>query len=1531
MIKSFILTIGLLLLSVNVFAQPFSSEPQEFLKQINKYLGNYNRVKTKEFMEQFETVWLNEFPADYRKRVVAASNLIVEKRLPAFPNLHGYLLSTYSFVKTKQPKESFDSWHATIDKLLKSKKVKKFKLFIEACSGFFTDGTIYGNQRHIWGVRGGTYRFEFENNNPKIYFEDATFYCYIYNKKQSKKTAKFIDSTVVRNTKGQYQPLTYKWTGIGGQIDWAKVGLDPKKNYATITDYNLLLKTTKIACDSVEVVTDYYDKPLQGSFTDYARTNMKESDRIYPQFISFSKKIIKKSILPDVDYVGGFSLNGNSFTGVGYDNELASLIFYKEGVSFVKAESRRFTINSKGIKANDCRITMYLNELDSLSHPGLNFKYDTKKIELTRSSEGLAQAPFSDSYHQLDIYVEKIIWTKNDPNLDLTWEFGATKKIGKFESKNLFNDQLYTSLQGISNRHPLVALYQYSYKYDKLTFPITEASSILGLTTNSAIPTLLKMANYGFITYNKSTKTITLLPKTKKYIESKSGKADYDDIIFVSDFTPLETQPEIGRDGSIMKDVARRNKRIKELNARKLKKSSFGSMNVKSLDLKLNEVNYVELSLLQNVTVFPKEGELVIQENRNFLFSGGISAGKLECYPKDATFEYENFKIHLLDVNQTLLRVLPIFGGVEENIITMFSHIEGVKGEIQIDDPNNKSGNDKEITNYPILKTKKDSYVYYNHKSIFRGTYDSTSFYFKIDPFEFDSLDNFNESTVAFGGELRSSGIFPVFKDSLRIQEDYSFGFKTKAPKGGYNFYGKDAKYENEIRLSNNGLRGSGEINFLTSNSISEDFAFFADSTMGPAIYTNKGQKKSEGLEVPDATGKDVIVTYIPKQKILKVRSQKNPIIMFDKQTEMYGETKLTSEGMTGRGLVYFEKAELKSNGYNFKRWVIDADTADFNLADSEEGGAKDQISFATDNVNCHVDLEGRRGEFKSNNGTSKVEFPVNQYFCYMDMFTWLMDNDAMELSQSDADLNIDSELDLAGPNFFSVHPKQDSLRFRAPKATFSLKDKVIDCDRIEYIDVADARISPADQKIIIRKKAKMDPFEGATIVANYVTKYHTIENAHVEISARRKFKADGEYYYLDANENKHKILFKDINVDTTYQTVATGIIEQEENFKLSDQFDFYGDVYLSASDQFLTFDGATRITHDCDQFAKNWMKFKTDIDPNNILIPVTDDMKDLEGNNIAVGIVLRTTSDYDSLGIYPTFLSSLENKKDKVLFTSSGVLTYNDQASEYRIAAEDKLVNRAELGNYISLHTKSCSMNGDGKIDLNINLPDVEFKPIGTVNYTASTGLTTMNISGGLDFYYDKKAMDLTADKILGTEDLTGIDFNTITLEQAIREDVDKETAENIKSDYALKDEVKRVPKQMQQPIYFTNVRFEWSDRNKAFISKPITGIVNMYDKPVYKDFTVKLAIQYSVEDQKQKGRGDKMTCMIELPANKYYFYHFERIEKNTKLQVMSNDEQLKEYLLAMKDEKRKQKKLAFEFSSKTIYLSQFRSLFGE
>ena len=83
----------------------------------------------------------------------------------------------------------------------------------------------------------------------------------------------------------------------------------------------------------------------------------------------------------------------------------------------------------------------------------------------------------------------------------------------------------------------------------------------MGLSTEQIVPILLDLSNLGFITYNSLDKTITILPKTKKYIDARAGKTDYDDIVFISDFNQITKQPSTNPDGTENKDASYYNQR----------------------------------------------------------------------------------------------------------------------------------------------------------------------------------------------------------------------------------------------------------------------------------------------------------------------------------------------------------------------------------------------------------------------------------------------------------------------------------------------------------------------------------------------------------------------------------------------------------------------------------------------------------------------------------------------------------------------------------------------------------------------------------------------------------------------------------------------------------------------------------------------------------------------------------------------------------------------------------------------------------
>ena len=105
------------------------------------------------------------------------------------------------------------------------------------------------------------------------------------------------------------------------------------------------------------------------------------------------------------------------------------------------------------------------------------------------------------------------------------------------------------------------------------------------------------------------------------------------------------------------------------------------------------------------------------------------------------------------------------------------------------------------------------------------------------------------------------------------------------------------------------------------------------------------------------------------------------------------------------------------------------------------------------------------------------------------------------------------------------------------------------------------------------------------------------------------------------------------------------------------------------------------------------------------------------------------------------------------------------------------------------------------------------------------------------------------------------------------------------------------------------------------------------MHGNTLFKDFTVKLAIQYSVEGG---AFGTKMGFLVELPGNderpgNIYFFSLERRKNNTSIFVYSSNKEMTGYMAELKDDKLKQKKIEIILTAKPSRMGNFKSLFGE
>jgi len=651
--------------------------------------------------------------------------------------------------------------------------------------------------------------------------------------------------------------------------------------------------------------------------------------------------------------------------------------------------------------------------------------------------------------------------------------------------------------------------------------------------------------------------------------------------------------------------------------------------------------------------------------------------------------------------------------------------------------------------------------------------------------------------------------------------------------------------------------------------------------------FENKGQKTTP--EVPDVKGENVRINYKPYKDVLTASSIKKELDFMNGGASLRGELTLSKTGMTGAGKMAFNKAELLSEKFSYKYRAIDADTAAFSLINKEEGG----LSFNVNNVAGHIDFDKRFGEFKANGKQDPINFPENLYICYLDEFKWFMDEEKLELTSA-ADVSIDSDLDIEKPNFYSVHPEQDSLAFRSPKARYDLKTKEINCEEVKFITVADARVTPSDGKVNIRKNAEMQKFANAEILANYITKYHLMYKADVTITSRLKYFASGYYKYIDENKREQEIYFASISPDTTFTTTAKGNILETDKFKLSPNFDYYGEVYLRADQKGMTYSGQTRIAHNCSFLPKNWMKFTAAIDPDEIFIPVSGNLTDEFGNPLGAGVTLNT----DSISIYPTFLSLKTGPTHIDILAADGFLYFNKATREYQISNIDKLRENSLPGNFVSIHAENCQIKGNGKMNFGADLGQIQFTPYGELKYDNSKQIINATVSVPINFPFNDAALDKMAKHIAGFKGLLSVDFGRSAYEKTLREILGLKKADEIISELNLKGEIKKMPDELKKSLFLADVKFVWDKQNQAYRSVGNIGIGNILDKQVYKYVS-------GIVEVKKTRTGDEITMYLKLDESNYYFFQY----KKGLMQVYSTNEEFNSIIMETKADKTKYK----------------------
>lgn len=1418
----------------------FTPEAKKFIEELRTFFKETASEQSAEALEEFIPYWQKgRLSTSQQDAIYRTANQMLKKRMKAEPDFRNYLATLVEYINSSQPESVFNAWQQSLDALLQGKNTV-FAPFILVSKSLFADNALYSSQYVTWRADNNNYSFSFDSL-PKITFPSMTLTC----------VAKG-DSSVVYNTKGVYYPTAETFYGNGGRVNWRRAGWDVDKIYATLKNYSLDVSKAEFTADSVTFYNPHYFKqPLTGRYYDKILASVTPEDATYPRFQSYDISLEIKNLFADIDYRGGFALQGSRMMGTGNKEEPASIYFHPKNKLQMVTSSQGFIMRTDRITSQRASVTIYF-ENDSIYHPGLEMKYIDKDREVALIlGESQSNTPYFDTYHQVFMYFDAMYWKVDDPIMNLKMITGKETSRLVFESADFYRESRFNRIQATSDISPLATIKRFAEKnQSKIVYP-DELAKYMRLPVSDVRILLINLAAQGFVSYDGVEDKALIKDRLYFYLLARSGKTDYDVLAFESVISA----------------------------------KSNASINLLNFDINMRGVSRIAVSDSQNVFIYPKEQEITLKKNRDFTFAGRVRAGRFDFYGNNFAFDYHNFKINLDHIDSLRMRVPDetgqpdIYGNFP--LTPIKTVLENITGDLQVDYLGNKSGL-KNYPEYPVFNSKKDCYAYYDKPWIQSGAYLKETFYFHLDPFSVDSLDNFNKDGLRFGGELVSAGIFPDFKDTLRLQPDYSLGLTRFTAENGMQAYGGKGTFYNKINLSHDGLIGSGKLEYLASTSRSDRFIFLPDSTNADAMDFVLKKGPYNGAEFPSVSANEIYIHWLPKQDQMFVNRKKDPMIMYDALAKLEGNLLLEPKGLSGNGLMSFEKAEMESNLYAFKEKSFRADTADLRLLSDRVG----EFAFASKNVNSMIDFEKRLGEFRSNGVGSYVTFPANQYICYIDQFRWFMDKKEIEIGAP-----LVAEATGTGSEFISVHPAQDSLRWVAQKAAYNLNDFIIKADGVKEIKVADASIVPDSGKVVVEKEAHMRTLVNAGIVADTLHKYHSIFNATVNIGGRKKYAGTGEYYFVDQSKEKHLVKFSSVGVDATGQTIADGTVDEAANLMFSPRFKYKGGVALAASRKYLTFNGYTKPVFNCTQLTASWFDFKGEINPDSIRIPITAPVND-NGVRLYASILFAS----DSARVYSTFLTPKERQKDKEIISATGFLTFDNETNEFRISTEEKLKSPNSAGNYVSFDDRKCISYGEGKLDLAVDYGQMTLTQIGNVTHNLNNDSTDFDLMLGFDFFFAEEAMKMLADNILGTGILTPTqDLTRGTYLKGLPEIIGKEKAEKMINEMSLYGTVKKVPDELAKTIFFTDLKMRWNPKSSSYRSVGEIGIGYIGKEQIHRK------MKGNVELVRRRS-SDVLNIYLQVDNFTWYYFSYQR----GLLQVISSNSAFNDFINNLKPEKK-------------------------
>jgi hypothetical protein len=916
------------------------------------------------------------------------------------------------------------------------------------------------------------------------------------------------------------------------------------------------------------------------------------------------------------------------------------------------------------------------------------------------------------------------------------------------------------------------------------------------------------LSQKGMIDYDAQNGKIHVKDKAVNFLQAVKGFADYDNLKLHS---------------------------LTDTIANAIISFSAGKMNVYGVE----EFN-VSDSL--NVIIKPDSSRVTFLQNRDIKFNGTINAGNFEISGKDFTLKYDSFfinmnhidsiRFYVTEKNGTRRRVNNAMVGADSTAAAaggMQASSNKTAGTLFINRPDNKSGKIK-YPNYPRLDATAGGVIYFNRSEVLNGAYDQSVF-FVVPPFKLDSLSDADPGSINFEGTFVSSGMFPSFKEKLHTMPDKSLGFQHSIPASGYPLFQGEGKLYGGMSLDNAGIRAAGRIDYLAATVESKDFVFYPDSVVGRGSVGEIKEKQFGAAYFPQVKLGDYQLKWLPKQDKMRIRNLKEPFSLYENTATLDGNLVVSKTGVGGDGRLSTRGSEVRSKEMNFSAKELGARHARFEV----KTGNPDKPALSGDNVELQFNLDKNFATISPEiTGEAAIAFPYAQFKTSIPEARW-------DLNTQKIVMNKAADVPLEDSYFYTTRKDLDSLRFNAERAEYDIQTQQLKVSGIPYIIVADAKITPENNEVLILENAKIGQLKNTVIVLDTLNGYHRLTEGVVDIISRKEFTGYATYQYVNAVNDTFAIKMTDFRLEpiteqtknkrqkeiATMQTVANGAVIEANNILVSPRIFYKGDMTMYATKPALQLRGFVKMDLKKIKNYDTWLQYTQSGDEKDIYLNFDNSITE-EGRKADAGLHFADDND-----LYITFVFDKKDPSDEDFFKPSGSLYFDKESGEFKIEDRAKAAGEKLTGKVFAYNEDKQEVRFEGPVNFFTGSKDFNL----TASALGSGNLETNDIKMNSFIMVDMNVpsmvyqlMALSIQDVIKNEGVKDEGLGDATdllykIADLVGEKVVKDYEQRSLQSYVSLSTVQGLVK----PIVLANTDLKWSEENKSFYSQGNLGVSHM------------------------------------------------------------------------------------------------------